>query len=130
MKTSKDLIDAPQPIDNKKDKEAPIQTAYRYLTTTDGALLELMTRANPTLARAAHLGYIFNTTILHDTPDGAQFGNAYVAGYIEQIERVAVSMNGGGRRELIDALTAGGRLPDSYYMDKKPNSFTYEDGDD
>lgn len=61
--TANELTKNPQPIGEKKDKEAPIQTAYRYLTTTEGKLLELMTRANPTMANAIHLGYIFDTTI-------------------------------------------------------------------
>ena len=37
--------------------------------------------------------------------------------------RVGVSMDGRGRQELIDALTAGGRLPDSYYEKGKETSF-------
>lgn len=82
-----------------------------------------MTRTNPTLARACHLGFIFCTTIAHDDEDGnPAYGNPYVEGYIELQERLAVSMNGQGRRELIDALGAGGTLPDSYYQ-KKDSSF-------
>lgn len=129
MKSAKDLNAEPHAINPEREKEAPIQTAYKYLTVTEGHLLELMTRVNPTLARAAQLGYIFNTTILHDTPDGAQFGNTYVAGTLEQIERFAVSMNGAGRTELIDALSAGGRLPDSYYQKNAPASYTIEGED-
>ena len=61
--SASELTKNPQPLENKKEKEAPIQTAYKYLTTTEGKLLELMTRANPTMANAIHLGYIFDTTI-------------------------------------------------------------------
>lgn len=130
MRTTKDLTDNPQVVKNDREKEAPIQTAYRYLTVTEGHLLELMTRTNPTMARAAQLGLIFNTTILHDTPNGPAFGNTYVSDVIGQIQRAAVGMDGRGRTELIDALNAGGRLPDSYYQKNGAASFTVEGDDD
>lgn len=89
-----------------------------------------MTRTNPTLARACHLGYIFCTTIAHDNEDcQPEYGNPYVMGYIELQERLAVSMAGKGRQDLIDALNAGGKLPDSYYQ-KKESSFIIRNEED
>ena len=127
--TATKLKNNPPPIKQEKPKEAPIQTAYKYLTVTEGETLELMTRTNPTLAKACHLGYIFNTTIAHDDENGnPEYGNPYVAGYIEMQERLAVSMAGKGRQELIDALGQGGKLPDSFY-EKKESSFIVRGSD-
>ena len=119
----------PVEIPKKEEKEAPIQTAYRYLTTIDGRMLEIMTRSNLTMSRAVHLGYIFDTTIAHRTKQGLMFGNAYVSGYIAQVERLAVSMAGEGRKELIAALDAGGKLPDSYYGKGPGQTFQVLDED-
>lgn len=128
--TANKLKSNPPPLKANEPKEAPIQTAYKILTVTEGLLLELMTRTNPTLARACHLGYIFCTTIAHDGPGGLpEFGNPYVESYIELQERLAVSMSGKGRQELIDALGAGGKLPDSYYQ-KKESSFIIRGSED
>lgn len=43
---------------------------------------------------------------------------------------MGVSMDGRGRQELIDALTAGGRLPESYYEKDKQSSFIVSDNGD
>lgn len=79
----------------------------------DGKKLELMTRANPTMARAAQICYIFSTMIKMN--DSEVVGSKYVAGRMEQLERLGVGMNGLGRQDQIAALQAGGRLPDAYY---------------
>ena len=39
-------------------------------------------------------------------------------------------MDGRGRQELIDALTAGGRLPDSYYDKDKQATFVISENND
>lgn len=128
--TANKLTKNPPIFKAAEPKEAPIQTAYHHLTVEEGRPLELMTRTNPTLARACHLGYIFTHTIAHDGEDGLpEFGNTYVAGYIELQERLAVSMAGKGRQELIDALGQGGKLPDSYY-EKKESSYILRGGED
>lgn len=104
---------ADPPERTTRDKvEAPVTGVLRNFMVEDGKRLELMTRANPTLARAAQIGFIFANMI--KTDDGAT-GSAYVSGRIEQIERLAVSLSGLGRQDQIAALQAGGRLPDAYY---------------
>lgn len=61
--TANKLNENPPGLGKKEAKTPPVQIAFSYLTTTEGEMLEIMTRANPTMARAIHLGYIFNTTI-------------------------------------------------------------------
>lgn len=61
--TASKLSENPPGLNKKDSKTPPVQIAFNYLTVTEGKLLEIMTRANPTMARAIHLGYIFNTTI-------------------------------------------------------------------
>lgn len=131
MKTANDLKSNPQPIKRPDEKEAPIQTAYRHLTVTEGKQLEIMSRSNPTLAKAAHLAFIFNSTIAHDLPDGIEsVGIPYVEGYITLVERMSVALDGKGRQELIDALGAGGKLPDAYYDAKSGQKFVVVGNDD
>lgn len=92
-------------IGGKKLPELPVNAAIGQLTKLKGDELEITTRSNPTLAKAASVGYIYTHT----------FASSYVQGRIEQIERLAISAGGQGRRDLIDAVKAGGRIPDAYY---------------
>ena len=128
-KNPSELANNPQINLKKDDKTAPVNKVIDNLMITDGQKLELLTRANPTLTRAVRLGYIFNTTLLHDGPDGPEFGNSYVSGSIDQILRMAISMDGRGRQELIDAVDKGGKLPDSYYQNGRNPNFIELDND-
>lgn len=85
--------------------ELPVKAIVGHLTVEDGAELELMTHTTPAVVRAARIGYIYARV----------FRSSYVAGSVEQIERLAVSVGGQGRRDLIDAVEAGGKVPDAYY---------------
>lgn len=115
-KTAEGLLSSPNPAmssSNNKDKpEAPVSVVLKNLTETEGKKLEVLTRTNPALANAAQIGYIFSHV----------FGSKYVAGRVELIERLAISMDGKGREEQISALQAGGSLPDTYFDNKnKPD---------
>lgn len=85
----------------RKDPDA-LTTVLDNLATTGGVELEIFTRTTPTLAKAALLGYIYNTMII-DSGESSP-GCPYVLGRIEQLERFAVSMDGGGRADQIAAL--------------------------
>lgn len=102
-------------------KEVPIQSAFRYLTAQDGNLLQIMTRTNPVMVNAARIGYIFDQAIKYRDAEGnLSYGsNYYVSGYIEQIMRLAVSLDGKSRQEIIDALGNGSKLPDSYFTQNR-----------
>lgn len=104
-KDPQELRENPQIRPRSGMPELPVNTAIKQLTKLGGDELEISTRSNPTLARAASVGYIYSHV----------YGSKYVQGRIEQIERLAISAGGAGRRDMIDAVKAGGRIPDAYY---------------
>ena len=105
-------------------KEAPVQTAFRYLMTEDGTQLQLMTRTNPVMVRACQVGFIFDQAIKYKQEDGElKPGNPYVAGRVAQMMMLGVSMGGKGREEIIQALGEGGKLPDMYYEQRSRSTF-------
>ncbi len=104
-KSGADLDTHPAPIIRRKNTPLPVNAAIEQLTRRNGVALEMSTRATPTMVRAASLAYIY-TSVYH---------SQYVQGRMEQVERLAVSMGGEGRRELIDVVRAGGSMPDAYF---------------
>ena len=50
-------------------------------------------------------------------------GNELADHMMEQIERFLISYEGLGRKDQIDALSAGGKLPDAYYQDGSKRNF-------
>lgn len=112
------------PARSAQSKEAPVQTAFKYLTTESGPSLQLMTRTNPIMVKACQMAYIFDRAIKYPDAEGnLTQGNPYVAGYVDQIMRLAVSMDGKGRGEIIQALGEGGKMPDSYYGVRDRSTF-------
>lgn len=85
--------------------DTPYGMAFGLLSALEGKELEIMTRSNPRLVQAAQVSYCMV----------AQFGSQYIAGENDQLGRFAVSLNGEGRREIVDSLRAGGDMPDAYY---------------
>lgn len=114
----KDPIDLgrhPQAPPTKNGKPVPpIAIVLDNLMTEEGERLELLTRANPNLVKAAKVALFFSSQLLDD--DGTTIGIGYAKKQIEQAMRFAVSLGGRGRQEQIDALNAGGHMPDSYYQ--------------
>lgn len=112
------------PVRSSTSKEAPVQTAFKYLVTESGDRLQLMTRTNPIMVRACQVAYIFDKAIGYDHGDGViKPGNDYVAGRVAQMMMLAVSMNGKGREEIIQALGEGGQVPDTYYGPRGRSTF-------
>lgn len=114
-------LSANQPIllDRGNKPELPIKDIARRLTVEEGAPLEITTRTTATMAYAAQFCLIYTE----------RFNSRYAAARIGQIERLAISMAGQGRRDLIDALAAGGAVPGEYYSDagkKKADYPIYE----
>lgn len=104
------------PTRSTQTKEAPVQTAFKCLTIESGFGLQLMTRTNPIMVKACQVSYIFDKALKYrDAQGNLNYGNPYVAGYVDQIMRLAVSMDGKGRNEIIEALGEGGKMPESYY---------------
>ena len=121
-KSSSDLGRRPQFTAGRELPELPVTSVSGRLMTESGPALELMARTNPRLIQAANVGFIYSQTL----------GSTYVSGRIEQMLRMSVSMNGQGRRDLIDALDAGGSVPDAYYSPggRKGSDYRYIREDD
>lgn len=106
----KDLSAAsPILIDRGNKPELPVKDIARRLTVETGPALEITTRTTATMAFAARFCMVYTE----------RFTSSYAAAVAGQIERLAISMGGQGRRDLIDALQAGGSVPGEYYSDGK-----------
>lgn len=90
----------------KNIPDPPVNKAIAHLTITDGEMLEEMSRINgQDMVNALSIGYIYSHV----------YGSSYVKGRIAQLLRLSISKSGLGRREIIDVVDAGGKLPDAYY---------------
>lgn len=102
-------LSANQPIliDRSNKPELPVKDIAKRLTVEDGKPLEITTRTTAVIANASQFCLIYTF----------RFNSKYAQARIGQIERLAISMGGQGRRDLIDALQAGGSVPGEYYAD-------------
>ena len=119
---AKDLSPKAPILISRNDKpELPVKDIARRLTVEEGRPLEITTRTTGIMANAAQFCLIYTN----------RYGSAYAADRIGQIERLAISMGGQGRRDLIDALQAGGSVPGEYYSDtpKKKDYPVYSSDD-
>lgn len=103
-RSADELRDDPNVRPRQAKRDLPVNTALGQLTTLSGQGLEITTRTDTALAHAAAFAYIY-ASVYH---------SAYVQGRIEQVERLAISREGAGRRDLIDTVKAGGPMPDNY----------------
>lgn len=108
---------------------APVIFVVRELLTTKGEKLEILTRSNTSMAHAVQLQGIWSRI---RNNNGSDDRLSYVSDRVEQTKRMAVSMNGRARDELISAIDKGGNLPAEYYTNgvntsRLPFSFTRED---
>lgn len=86
---------------------SPFDQAFGALTTTGGPKLELLTRANKKLSVA--IDHTYNRCF--------NYHSLYLRGRIDMLMRLAVSMGGKGRGEIVDSLKAGSGVPDSFYSE-------------
>lgn len=85
--------------------ELPIKTTTKILTQTEGRGLKQNTRGSKALVEAVMFGY----------PWVSRWNDDYVANKLDDLMSLAISMDGAGRRDMIDCLDAGGTVPDAYY---------------
>ena len=86
--------------------EAPVSKGIANLVSENGPKLQLMTRVNnKETLQAVAIANIYTNI----------YGSKYVQGRINEILRMHVSINGQGRRDIIDIVDAGGNLPPEYY---------------
>lgn len=103
MRSAEDM--QPVNLGHSKAQELPINRVADDLTSLEGPKLEIMTRTTIPMVKACQIGYIYAECL----------GSSYVRGRIDQMMRLAVSMDGGGRQDMIESLRAGGKVPDSVY---------------
>lgn len=103
--------------------EAPVSKGIANLTSEDGPRLQLMTRVrSKEVLQAVAIANIYTNI----------YGSKYVKGRINEILRMNVSIDGQGRRDIIDIVEAGGTLPPEYYtgQSKKPFKVVDSPGDE
>lgn len=124
LKPSSKFHNDPFKVRTSGQPELPVNTVVQILTGLSGPLLQMMTRMTPQGMRAEEIGYIYVNTL----------GSEYVKGKLELIERCQVSIDGGGRQDMIESLRAGGTVPDAYYYgtEQKPTEYAYirEEGEE
>ena len=109
---SSSLRTDPQVSLGGKDRpDLPVNTIAKQFGTLNGQGLEIISRTNPRLCRAAMFGFVYSY----------KFGVGYVDGRCDQNLRLAESFDGQSRRDYIDLVKAGGSVPDAYYSDGKKN---------
>ncbi len=111
-----DLGRNPQVRLQNKRPELPVNTALDKLSKLGGEELEISTRSSTIMNRAAAAALIYVFA----------FGSGYAAARVEQVERLAISADGQGRRDVIDAIAAGGKVPDEYLNGDPGRSAEFE----
>lgn len=123
-KSPMDLLnesDSSTGLPDRKKPEAPISVVLRNFMSKSGEELELTTRMNGPAVKAAQVSFIFETMLVD--PVSEESGSPFIHNMMEQIERLLISYEGLGRKDQIDALSAGGKLPDAYYQDGSKRNF-------
>lgn len=99
----------------ENSKKLPVTDVVGRLTTESGPQLEIMSRTTPRMVEAAQVGFIYSSML----------GSAYVSRRIDQILRLGISASGAGRNDMIEALKAGGTVPDAYYKENEGKGYSY-----
>lgn len=106
-KSPSDLLTEPlQDAAMSSSRTPPVSKAISYLAVTEGQQLEILTRTNRQIVAAIDAGTVYVY----------RYRSNYILSRIQQIERLAISSEGLGRSEMIEAVRAGGAMPDSFYQ--------------
>lgn len=89
--------------------ELPIKSATKIITQTEGRGLKQNTNASRGVIEAAMFAY----------PYIERWGNKYVGDMLDDLMCLAISQDGQGRKDIIEALRAAGAVPDAYYSGGK-----------
>lgn len=113
-KSPYELASNPQaPKKRDLERTPPVNIVLDNLTTEGGKRLQLMTRSNPSLVKAARVSFFYATQIKGD--NNKDIGIPYAMEHLEMCERYAIALDGQARRELIDTVKAGGQMPGEFY---------------
>lgn len=118
-RSAQDLLDNPMTDESTTSaRTPPVNKAISYLAVTDGLNLEILTRTNRPIVAAIDAGTVYTI----------RYRSRYIMQRIQQMERLAISSDGLGRTEMIEAVRAGGSMPDSFYQ-PGPMPSDYDPGD-
>lgn len=102
-KTASDVLKNPVPpptgIGGGAGRPQKFDRAYDALTATDGPLLQMMTRTTPQMRTLMDTAFILRH----------RFQSDYIAERICEVERINISEDGHGRRDIIDVVRASGK---------------------
>lgn len=85
--------------------DLPIKVTMDKLTETEGRGLMQVARGTKKLVEAVMFVY----------PWEARWNDDYARAKKDYLLNLSISMNGDGRKELVDCLDAGGQIPDGYF---------------
>ena len=114
-KQATELLDDPQGDFDIDESDPPVTKGMGFLATTQGPRLEMMTRTNRQIVSGISAGAAYVQ----------RYKSAYCRKRVERIERLAVSLGGQGRAEMIQMVGAGGPVTDAYYDRKGGASADY-----
>lgn len=119
-KIAVDMLKNPQVRDVDEMPEIAGDSAFdkalEILKVLSGPELEIMTRTTPRLVDMVNVAYNLVSN----------FHSPYIAGRADQCMRLAVSMRGEGRREIVDSLKAGASAVAMQAMERSGNLSYYE----
>lgn len=114
-KSAAELLDDPQGDFDIDESDPPVTKGMGFLATTQGPRLEMMTRTNRAIVSGISAGSAYVQ----------RYNSSYVRKRVERIERLAVSLGGQGRSEMIQMVGAGGPVTDAYYDRRVGGSADY-----
>lgn len=106
-------------VPDTRGPEIPVNTVVGKMSQTSGQELEVTTRLNDKLARAVAMGHLFGSPI--------SFGSSWVTSRTDQLMRLAISMSGEGRKDLIEALRAAGTIPEAAFGPKSSEFYPMDE---
>ena len=104
-KKATDLFEGPPQTEDRKAQDPPVSKGMEILSTLDGVRLETVTRTNRQIVEGITAGSAYV----------ARYNSPYIQARRDRLMRLAISMGGKGREEIIEIVKAGGQMADAYY---------------
>lgn len=116
-KRAADLFSEPPDLTADQAQEPPVSKGMEILSTLDGDRLETVTRTNRAIVAGINAG----------TAYVARYNSIYIRQRTERLMRLAISMGGKGRQDIVDLVKAGGTMTDAYYARGGQSEYPVDD---